>query len=1219
MRMVFNCLLQVGLLLSLAFVANAAVEPLPELKSDEDKKEFLMQWQRQIPFSSYANLDFLNRQINSLAALRKQFPDYDKWMAAKPDPIVIDVFRVEKTTEQSLALETATLEHVREFTTQHFLNEIKAIGQSQITTESLAALEQRAYVTLSEVFKGSGESVRGIIVGLAQLLPPQERGAFFKIGDAHQQIDVIARLNIGDETLRQSSFRPEVLGLTKETLAFAKLIETARRRVQGTDRIFLTLSYIKFLQRLNSAEFLNQMLDAEKLKFALHAHDFDFAHKQSSEFNNQVLEQMSNRQLAAGTTVQQQLTNFQNNFSRLRFVASPKIVSHNKLVAKVYEVLPHLGAHRGCIGGDCSTSTSPMFPFSPWEHDFLIQSPEGAFIGYVSATRVLSEGIETFYLKDLSGRTLSAPVAEAVLHAFARIYPYYGAKRFAIASPKFTDGQNHFQILINMLKRYNREGRSVPLEFPDKPIRTFIGANYAVFASATAYDSTDAHSRGVLFPSFPEIEAQYSAQYKKGTLPVPDLKSIGENLIHLLRVKAANPNVEVHGVGLSTNEIHNALSIVQNDGGLELEKYYKNVTALFAKYQIELNKSFLTKNEALFLRGHLLAKDAFDNKDESLLATSDRYFSQLARSHVDYALLMKVASKWKEKIEKRPRTKELFQLYAERVATYDVFQLYGFSEIGFKQATKILKNPAVRPRIDQAIETLLNSQPTNFGLPTFQEIRNKKYQSIGQIYYAVAAEPVTYANHTIKSLTERLDAAFAPFGFDWRKIESSKFRNLVELAFIRQVDSMNEIYRPRVVQLLKNHIQNGTASYLDVLEAMKRLIDYPKEFNELAEIYFEKVRQFQEPIDYGILHLFAAWEYKPALDLIKNSEVRKSYIQFLENHIFGGDGEIVTRSNTTRMANLYNVANAVNPFNVAIKLQYPGTTVTAVNNRIRDVARDLRVSTEDLKNSPRFARYISSSWLNLRDVFTSPDPAVIETTLKILSSRISESNYMPNDRFFNSIDYIKQHREFNTFVTKLENAFLNEGCVTCGDVLVLLIAMEKIPNRISDTPEKVSRLVSMQSNVMPLFGAFMAKQNRIQLTLPENTIYRFALEMDQKVSWIPAKLRPLFREWTIESLMHYPNSGNEYKARILKILESKMMQQPIDATALKLGLAFIKQGGNPYYALTSLTRIYPRLGLTIDPSTQDAELYKRFLAATQPIPNAGSNLTCKAVFEKRKL
>lgn len=1204
--------IKIGLILCLASFVFAATEPLPQFDSEAQKKTFLTQWQRQIPFSTFANIDFLNRQINSLQALRNRFPQYDKWMSEKPDPIEIDVFKVEKAFEQTLSLEPSLLEYVRNFTAQNFINETHATGQTLVSADEKNELEYRAYVTLAEVLKGSENSIRGIIVGLAQLLPPQDRTAFFKIGNANDQIELISKLNLSDELLRQSSFRPEALGLTKETITFSKLVETARYRIQGSERIFLALSYLKFLQRLKEANHIDTPQSPESLKSVLGAEDFDFAYKANSDFIKLVLQKLATLQLVSPTVSEEKIINFQNSFSKLRFSSKLQTVPKNILVAKVFEVPPHLGAHRGSIGGDCSSSCSPMYPFSPWEHDYFIQNPEGVFIGYVSATRVQSDGIETFYLKDLSGRNLSAPVAEAVLHAFAKIFPYYGAKRFAIASPRFTDKQNHFSILIEMLKRYNREGSPINLVFHDHEIRHFIGGNNSIFASTNAYDSPAVHRQGIVFPRFPETEAQFSAKYKKGTLPIPEIKSVSDSFIHLLRVKAANPKAEVAGLSLSDNEVRNALRIIENRDGEKLGQYYKNVSSLFANYQIELNKSFISKNESIFLRGHLMARDAFKTTDESLLNTSERYFSQLARSHIDYSFLMELAKKWKARLENSPRIDDLFQLYSERLATQDVFQLYGFAEIGFIKARRILENPGSRPRIELAIEALLGSHPSNFGLPIFKNDDNNKSESIAKIFYTLKMG--YYNSNSIATLTERLDKAFIPFQFNWRKVENDKFRNIVELAFIRQNDSMSTHYRLRTTQLLKNHILDGSASRFEIIDSLRKLLNEPDSFKQVASVYFEKVRKLQEPLDYGTLHLLAAWGYTPALELIQTPEVQKSYLHFLDSYAFGTNNNEPLRSDKSRMASFYNDNNQANPFNVVSSyLQRLEISSGPMLKQLEKIAKDLFVRHEDLQKSTIFLQHVGESWLKLRDAFNSPDEKKIELTLNIEFTKMKNLDFLPENRFFNSIDYLKQKAAFSRFISILESAFMNDGCKPCGETLITLIAMGKIKDNISKSPEAIKKLIAMDSTAIVLYATHEAMKRNIPITPSESMIQHFSQATDFSSSRIVPAARALFQDWAIDALINYSADLGDNKQFILKKLEYLMMKEPINSKALKFGMAFVRQGGSPYFAQTSLTKIYPRSELFTQTETAEGEIYKRLLA----VPSSAGPMSCKSVFANR--
>jgi len=1175
--------------------AFSAATLLPAFDSDEEKNEFLVQVQMQIPFADANDMGLLDAQINSVAALKRKFPDYSKWMSEKPKLLTFSVFSKESEKKQSVSLEVSQLNRVATYISKRLQSEAAVLKFDRINSDVNDVLIARTLEQIKLILDRSTYASNGIAVGLAQLVQQQERSAFFKLADIKLQIDYIERLGISDLQLKSTGFRPEVFSLSKETASMSQVLEVARRRSTETERTFFELSYLQFLFDRAKTNALVSVSDKQAIFDLVSSTNFDFAVKEGSTLQTEIANAMASNDPRIQDALRAKFRAFQASVPRKLFSGANQDTGNQTLVAKVFEVPPYLGIHRGCIGGDCSTRSSPMFPYSPWEHVFFIQNPDGSFLGYVTATRVLVDGVSTLYVKDVSGALLSARVGEAVLMSFSKILKHYGCQQLAIATSNFTEAQNHFDTLIAMLGKHNKNGRKVALTFPDKDIRTYIGSNSTIFKSSAHYDSVSQHSEGVLVSDF-GLDAMYAVESREGTLPVPEFKSDAQKFVYALQIFATTTaEIDFDIFGFSADDMEENVKILRNAKGSNLETYYKTLTKFFASNGVEFNRAFQNKYSFLFQTGHLKASDAFSTSDPSLRSESERFFIRLAKGHQDYDLLMKLATKWKPVLEKNGRFLELIELYKSRLATMDVAQLYHFSNLGYADATSILVNPANKAKIEGVLESILALGISHLGLP------EASFKSSGSNHSIAVISDLILSNEDSETRVDvfekQLDRVFKPFGFGWRSIESMKLRAAIESAFLKLPQMTNKFYKPKAVEILKKHITQKLVSREQLFSFLSRLESDTPEFKALVETRVEVLAVAPESFDFAELHLFHALGYKKATDTLLSSSQRQAYLKALSVQAFSLSWHNEFEDVIDLMTDLYSSVTPqkirTTPLGLSVNSFDLGRTTSAALERLNKIASDLLVDTDTLMQLPAFKSRISKPWLSLTDAYTSTNPKHRATTLEFLLSELKLESQEAANRYLDKVDYLRQFDSFKSFMSVLEKTFVEENCTLCAEVLVRLVVTGKISDRVVSNPGMLLRFLS-ETPLLKLFSAYRITSQNLSISIPDAVVVEAAQVLRSRAKSAPTSLKPVVSEWALKILTTASAKDPAVRLQVQTILAKLIIGESVNLTALKLSMAYVAQGGNLATARDNLYKIYPRAELKSTSNQVERSLFQKF-------------------------
>lgn len=745
--------------------AYAAAEYLPPAATPAELERQVQMIQSILPWSRYNSARYIALQNSGLAALRRQFPDFDKWAAEKPDPITIEVKTKQIENKMSLVLNDEQFRTLKELSVQAVTD--------LISENSKNGIEDLKKITIQKIGKsllGGADSVRGLITGVLQVLPPEKRGPLFKAGEPALQLQMLRELNITDNLLRSGGFQGERFGLDSKKMTVQQVFALIESKLNVHQDLLVHIGALQILGRMNPEDLKKSLKKTDRL---LLASDFGFVEGGENAFVLNISKELQSqfpKEAKLTKALEQALAVVPKQWFERKKAQVELLTPYVRIV----EVHPYLAVYRGCIGGDCSTSNSPMYPYSPWEHVYYIVRPDGAMVGYITATRINAGGKATLYLKDISGPTLAPDMLEVILHALGQIYPYYKVQQFSLASHAFTDRENHFVSLQNALAKYNdRPGASVgPVvseraTFLDSEIRQFILTN-SIFASASAYDSPARHTTAVVFQ--PQLDmSRYAVTYSVGTLSPFKPKTPRDSLIFALRMLLADEKADISSIpNLDEMEVRGVLGNLKNMKRLGLDAYYQDISYVFKNYGIELSRSFRQDFENFFIEGHLNARDAFTHQDATLRGDSERYFVTYCRRVKNLEVIAEILQTWSKQLSQSKRVDDLVELLQSRAEPADVVMLSIFSWAGIKSAQAAFSTEKIAAINEEVILEFI----TNKKAPTYS-----KNLSPIPVLNSLFNNPSQYR---FEKMVEVMEQMLGFMGLSIKKIKNQKLAHAIE-------------------------------------------------------------------------------------------------------------------------------------------------------------------------------------------------------------------------------------------------------------------------------------------------------------------------------------------------------------------------------------------------------------------------------------------------------
>ena len=353
---------------------------LPRLSSEQYNR-LLRSYSQIFPFVERAlGQDGTNKIINNYSAFRDTIMKsnhYNDFLQKTSSPLLtLEVTREVKKKQ------TQTEEIDRNFITQwrdqlvsiatqgRFIDLNNAEGRASILKEVQDILKKPYLLVAPSAFLGA----------LANPLGNEEVFSAFKQGD----------LSVLEEHLPENpesiGFRPDAFSLPKDQ-GKDFYINILREIVDSQERVdHLLVSYILATQAPNHETIRETLSQIDESKIRVIA-EKDTRKKSAKEIagDNQVIEK---RLILRIKAIEKQTNKHKTT----------ETAKERKKVLTLVEVHPLLSVFRGYIGGDCATSCSFAYPYSPEEKVFFILNKKGEDVGYLNGTIVnLENGGQSFF------------------------------------------------------------------------------------------------------------------------------------------------------------------------------------------------------------------------------------------------------------------------------------------------------------------------------------------------------------------------------------------------------------------------------------------------------------------------------------------------------------------------------------------------------------------------------------------------------------------------------------------------------------------------------------------------------------------------------------------------------------------------------------------------------------------------------------------------------
>jgi hypothetical protein len=278
---------------------------------------------------------------------------------------------------------------------------------------------------------------QGIVVGLSNLVPGPMKKEFFS-ANISTKIEILKQ-HLPSEVISHG-FAPTKLGWTDTEISKDEII----RRLQAASDMEQRLTVL----------LVNDYSQSTHL-----AEPKDYLNKWTLEANQKKsLDQW-----------------FNTNVAKMIPTEGPK--AEASLILR--EIPPSVAIFRGFAGNDCSTKFSFPFVNSPNEFTFLIYDSKGGIKGYAQGTRVLVNGLSTFYLHTIAGPRVSKVDALNVIKTFVQEKKSLGFNDVLLPPLAQVKSLNNFLPVVEAIQEVLTSSER-PLQYQDAELRSTLKSTFSI-------------------------------------------------------------------------------------------------------------------------------------------------------------------------------------------------------------------------------------------------------------------------------------------------------------------------------------------------------------------------------------------------------------------------------------------------------------------------------------------------------------------------------------------------------------------------------------------------------------------------------------------------------------------------------------------------------------------------------------------------------------------
>jgi hypothetical protein len=341
------------------------------------------------------------------------------------------------------------------------------------------------------------------------------------------------------------------------------------------------------------------------------------------------------------------------------------------------EIPPRLAIFRGCVGGDCSTSHSWAYPYSPFERYFFIESREGKIIGYVSGAITKVNGQPNFYLRDVVGPGLKPEQIPTIVYGFYLALEKMGLNQMTLMPLEFAH-ENVYQ----------------PQEDILKAIPTAVIVNQVFQDQDFRIKYLDRSVTNREFDAVTRHAAVRQMNPENAVLQNYRIKLLGDELTSKnIGVEPTSRYWELIDGATASNDVvilsrnvdphrdwQSFLNVLRNEQKLPLQEFYESAMTASEANGFPLSQNLIRKHDVMFRVGHLNAPDAFTTTDPKLLRQTVRYVRSLLWNQSTASLALEIIQEHRELMESHEVMIDAFASLFERHRDQDAIllaQLWG--------------------------------------------------------------------------------------------------------------------------------------------------------------------------------------------------------------------------------------------------------------------------------------------------------------------------------------------------------------------------------------------------------------------------------------------------------------------------------------------------------------------------------------------------------------
>ncbi|MGZ3782402.1 MAG: hypothetical protein ACXVCY_17270, partial [Pseudobdellovibrionaceae bacterium] len=416
--------------------------------------------------------------------------------------------------------------------------------------------------------------VQGIVVGLAQLIPPQQKKEFFA-ATVEQKIQLLQQ-SLPDEIVSHG-FTPSKLGWSDTQITKHEIVSRLQRSNTLEQELLLMLIYVYDLKVSSSESQLN---------------DKDFLQNLSGYIENKKgLEQFFTGQVAK---------------------LKPAKSMNAELSLHIVEIPPIIALFRGFAGNDCSTQCSFPFVNSPNEYTFLILDSKGNVKGYAQGARVQAQGLDSLFLHTIAGPRISYDDTLTVLKTFVQQKEKMGFSQVLLPPVNKLEAMINFMPIREAYKAVITT-HEIPISYQDEEIRSKLKH---MFQLTKTYDDAESNPSAFLInenllDKKIRVDIGASVDLEKINIQTKKESLIGILLQMTKRLKTNQPMIEALAphIGMTLENINLLYNASQNYSNLPKAEFIQNFETELKKFEIDYGPGYFNKNISLISRGLLNCPD----------------------------------------------------------------------------------------------------------------------------------------------------------------------------------------------------------------------------------------------------------------------------------------------------------------------------------------------------------------------------------------------------------------------------------------------------------------------------------------------------------------------------------------------------------------------------------------------------------------------------------